>query len=293
MCWAPEPLRALCTGPGVTAWSSTCTHTCAHTTHVHAHHTRAHAPPPSRYLSGTRAGTRGRGRWRCCWAACRASRRTCRRCGYRPALRRDGTWRCPRPHPCREPGARSHASPSPPSPRPAGTLRPLSPVGAGRRLMLRWHSSLYAFQLSKTKSVIWAEGPWGHRGASPTPCPQRPPSHAGQQPRLGDGHGRLQANAPCSVMPCCAVLCRAMLCCTVPCRAAPCHAAPRGWEGGQERSAAAAQHAAAQHATARGCCGQGWISGILGAGSGLGAGQSTVVRDGPSLPGSRAAAAGG
>lgn len=42
MCRAPESPWALCTGPGVTAWSSTCIHACAHATHVHTH---THAPP--------------------------------------------------------------------------------------------------------------------------------------------------------------------------------------------------------------------------------------------------------
>lgn len=45
----------------------------------------------------------------------------------------------------------------------------VSPVGMGRWLMLRWHSSLYAFQLSRTKSMIWAEEPWGCQGGSPLP----------------------------------------------------------------------------------------------------------------------------
>lgn len=102
-------------------------------------------------------------------------------------------------------GALGLAPRRPLSPRSPSRWDPawLSPVGAGRRLMLRWHSSLYAFQLSKRKSVIWAEGPWRHRGVSPTTCPVHPPCRARQRPRLGDCHGRAQA-VPCHSVPCCA-----------------------------------------------------------------------------------------
>lgn len=69
--------------------------------------------------------------------------------------------------------------------------------------MLRWHSSLYAFQLSKRKSVIWAEGPWENPECHP-PCPR------GYHTRQGGGPGSGMAVGK-----------RRLMCHAVPRRAVP------------------------------------------------------------------------
>lgn len=101
--------------------------------------------------------------------------------------------------------------------------------------MLRWHSSLYSFHLSTTLSVIWAEGPCRHQGASPTLC-VLPAGATILCQAVTPAWGQPQANMPCH-----AILCHAMSC---------------GWQGRQKGASAAVPYA-----MVRGCSGMEWIGG--------------------------------